>query len=137
MLAIDRTKRRSSTRRLTDVSLKTQVAWLVVLIAAQFSDVWTTAFGLTHGTVEGNAVVAAALNHGGIMLFWVLKLMVAIAMTIAVLLVRRFAQLYPGRRAQFMQQMALRGTQLGAVALVLVTLNNLVVTGLLPIAPIS
>src|SRR5438270_5373135 len=129
MLAIDRQKQLRSAARASDVSMRTQLVWLILLVLAQFSDVWTTAFGLNHGTVEGNWVVAAALSHGGIGLFWVLKLGVAAAMTVAVLLVRRFAQFYPARRAAFMQHVALRGTQLGAVALFAVTFNNLVVSG--------
>jgi hypothetical protein len=137
MLAIDRRKRQLSVPRVADVPWKTQIVWLCLLVCAQFSDVWTTAFGLTHGTVEGNWLVAAALDHGGMTLFWVLKLTVAAAMTLAVIIVRRFAHLYPGRRAYFMQQLALRGTQLGAVSLFLVTVNNLVVTGLIPIWPAS
>ena len=137
MLAIERPRRVASAARERAVPMKTQLVWLSLLVVAQFSDVWTTAFGLNHGTVEGNWIVAVALDHGGITLFWVLKLTVALAMTLAVLLVRRFAQFYPGRRAAFMQGMALRGTQIGAVALFAVTVNNLVVTGLVPLWPVS
>jgi hypothetical protein len=137
MLAIQRRERRPVALHWADVSWKVQFLWLALLLFAQLGDVWTTAFGITHGTVEGNLLVAATLDKGGITLFSILKVLVAIAMGLAVVLVRRFARYYPGRRAVFMQQMALRGTQLGAVALLLVSLNNLAVTGLLPVFPAS
>jgi hypothetical protein len=116
------------------VSWRIQLLWLGLLLLGQFGDASTTAFGVTHGRTETNWLMAAALTKGGLPLFGLVKVLVAALMAVAVVLVHRFARVYIGNSAIWLQQLALRGTQLGALTLMLASVNNLAITGLLRLA---
>jgi hypothetical protein len=101
--------------------------WFVLLFLAQMADVATTAMGLTRGAVEGNWIAASLLDRGGLTLFWGTKLLIALLMGATVLMVMRYARLYPGRRALVLNRVLWVGLQLGVFVLTLAALNNLAV----------
>jgi hypothetical protein len=118
----------STTRRSVALERR-QLVWLLLLYLAQFDDVLTTSFGLRHGTVEGNVLLAGLIMGGGsgIVQFWVLKLLVTTAMCLTIILVTKFAEARPGRHGELLRTVAWRGNQVAVFALTVVAINNLVV----------
>jgi hypothetical protein len=104
--------------------------WVLLLALAQVADVGTTAVGMSHGAMEGNVLAASVLDQGGLALFWGMKLMIAACMGLAVILVHRYASIYPGRRALVLNRVLWIGLQLGVFTLTVAAVNNLAVSAI-------
>ena len=105
-----------------------QATWILLLFLAQVDDVITTAFGMAHGTVEGNpALQGFVVNGPQIVGFWMIKLLVTFAMLGVVLLVNRFESMHPGPGSERLRRMCLYGNKLAVVVLTAVAVNNLFV----------
>ena len=93
------------------VSRRLASTWISLLALSQLADVATTWFSLSAGLREANPFVAAALTRGNFGLYIVVKLLLVIALAIAV---------RPGPRAAWI------GLRFLVVAFSLVAVANLV-----------
>ncbi|MGH7777134.1 MAG: hypothetical protein ACREPI_08160 [Candidatus Dormibacterales bacterium] len=100
--------------------------WFCLLVGGQVTDVLTSGAGMQRGTVEANAVAGAIIATGGLLLLWLVKMVIAGLIGAAALAARRHARLHPGHRADVLLRLIWRGTQLCVVALILISINNLV-----------
>jgi hypothetical protein len=105
--------------------------WVLLLALGQLADLLTTQVAMARGAVEANQVAAGLLATGGLGLLWVIKFSLVVAMTAAVLLVRRCWSV-PERRAAVAGALVWRGLQLCVVVLAMTAVHNLSVIGLLP-----
>ena len=98
--------------------------WILLLAGAQAADVFTTWVDMEHGGVEANRIVSSLLGVGGLGLVFFLKLLLVVAMGIACLLVKRYADSHPSFSARAAHAFVWRAMQLSVVGLVLVALHN-------------
>jgi hypothetical protein len=105
--------------------------WVLLLALGQLADLLTTQAAMARGAIESNSVAAGLLAAGGLGLLWLIKGSLVVAMTAAMLLVRRYWAA-PERRAAFAGALVWRGLQLCVVVLAVTAIHNLSVIGLLP-----
>ncbi|HEY8642929.1 MAG TPA: hypothetical protein VIO84_09190 [Candidatus Dormibacteraeota bacterium] len=105
--------------------------WVLLLALGQLADLLTTQAAMARGAIEANSVAAGLLAAGGLGLLWVVKGSLVVAMTAAVLLVRR-CWAAPERRAAVAGALVWRGLQLCVAVLAITAMHNLSVIGLLP-----
>lgn len=98
--------------------------WILLLTAAQMADVITTGVDMAHGGIEANHLVATLMNVGGLQLVFVLKLLLVLALSVAVLLLKRYADRHPSPGARAAHAFVWRAIQISVVGLVLVAVNN-------------
>ena len=105
--------------------------WVLLLALGQLADLVTTQAAMARGAIEANSVAAGLLAAGGLGLLWLIKASLVVAMTAAVLLVRRHWAA-PEGRAVIAGALVWRGLQLCVVVLAMTAIHNLSVIGLLP-----
>jgi hypothetical protein len=98
--------------------------WVLLLAAAQLTDVITTGVDLAYGGVEANRLVATLLGIGGLGLVFFMKLLLVVAMAIACVVLKRYAESHPTLRARAAHAFVWRAIQLSVVGLVLVAVHN-------------
>src|SRR5258708_26903177 len=72
------------------------LVWIALLSAIESIDIMTTVLGRAQGAVESMPISAAVINHGGMMLFVVVKVALVIAVAAAALLALRWMRRGPG-----------------------------------------
>jgi hypothetical protein len=89
----------------------------------QTADALTTAFDRAKGAVEAMPISAWVLDHGGVTLFWTLKLALVAAVALVVLITTRWVQ--SGRpAAEPLHRLVMTAVQLLTVLLAITTLQN-------------
>jgi hypothetical protein len=101
------------------------LVWIALLSAIESMDIMTTDLGRARGAVESMPISAAVINHGGMMLFVVVKVALVIAVAAAVLLALRWMR--RGRDgASILYYFTLSSIRIATVALAIVILHNAV-----------
>jgi hypothetical protein len=101
------------------------LVWIALLSAIESMDIMTTDLGRARGAVESMPISAAVINHGGMMLFVVVKVALVIAVAAAVLLALRWMR--RGREgASILYSFTLSSIRIATVALAIVCLHNAV-----------
>lgn len=104
------------------------ITWLVMLTTAQSADVLTTTAGHLRGAVEASPVSRELISEGGIVLFWSFKLLLVLALTVALILGVRWSR-RDRRRGTSVTKAVVAVSQLATFGLVVTALANLVVLG--------
>ena len=98
--------------------------WILLLAGAQLADVITTGVDMAYGGSEANRLVAALLSHGGLGLVFVLKLLLVVAMGVACLILKRYADSHPSFQSRAAHAFVWRAIQISVVGLVVVAVHN-------------
>lgn len=98
--------------------------WILLLAGAQMADVITTGVDMAYGGSEANRLVAALLSHGGLALVFALKLLLVVAMGVACLILKRYADSHPSFQARAAHAFVWRAIQISVVGLVVVAVHN-------------
>ena len=98
--------------------------WILLLAGAQLADVITTGVDMAYGGAEANRLVASLLNHGGLALVFFLKLLLVVALGVACLILKRYADSHPSFRARAAYAFVWRAIQISVVGLVVVAVHN-------------
>jgi len=97
--------------------------WLVLFGVIQTADAITTAFDRAKGAVEAMPVSAWLLDHGGLALFWGLKLWLVLAVACAVLITSQWVK--SGRpEAVPVHRLVMGAVQVVTVLLAITSLQN-------------
>jgi hypothetical protein len=105
-------------------SRRVLATWILLLAGAQLTDVVTTGADLAHGGVEANRLVADLLAVGGLGLVFGLKLLLVVAMAMACLVLKRYAESHPSLQARAAHAFVWRVIQMSVLGLVLVAVHN-------------
>ena len=98
--------------------------WILLLAAAQLADVVTTGVDMAYGGVEANRLVATLLSLGGLGLVFFMKLLLVVAMALACLVLKRYAEAHPTLHARAAHAFVWRAIQLSVLGLVMVAVHN-------------
>jgi hypothetical protein len=98
--------------------------WILLLAGAQVADVLTTGVDMAHGGIEANGLVSTVISLGGLGLVAAVKLLLVLAMGVACLLLKRYADTHPSFQAWAAHAFIWRAMQLSVVGLLLVALHN-------------
>ncbi|TMC14514.1 MAG: hypothetical protein E6J29_02975 [Chloroflexi bacterium] len=98
--------------------------WILLLAGAQLADVITTGVDMAYGGVEANRLVASLLSLGGLGLVFFLKLILVLAMALACIVLKRYAESHPTLHARAAHAFVWRAIQLSVLGLVMVAVHN-------------
>jgi hypothetical protein len=105
--------------------VRTAPVWLVLFLVVQSADALTTAIDRSRGAIEAMPVSAELLRDRGVVLFWVLKLMLALAVGAALLVLTRWVgRGRPGALAVY--RCVILTVQVTTVVIAVVSLQNAV-----------
>ena len=110
------------------MEIRQALLWAVLLATGQALDVLTTAQDSARGTLESMPVSAGLLDHGGIALFYGVKLLLVFAAGIALVLTARWIR--NGRAgSRTVYRVALVGVQAATIGLAAAALSNVILLG--------
>ncbi len=98
--------------------------WILLLAGAQLADVITTGVDMAYGGVEANRFVAGLLALGGLGLVFGTKLLLVVAMAIACILLKRYAEAHPTLQSRAAHAFVWRAIQISVIGLLLVAVHN-------------
>jgi hypothetical protein len=105
--------------------VQTAPVWLVLFLLVQSADAFTTAIDRSKGAIEAMPISAQLLHDRGVVLFWVLKLILALGIGAALLVLARWvARGRPGALAVY--RYVILTVQVTTVVIAVVSLQNAV-----------